>query len=65
MLTIENKLDALRDTERGLVVHNCYVKMKQAHINLPLITIMVTLKIISEINRNYYNLSVAYLLLMK
>ena len=41
MISIQNKLEALRDTERGLVVHNCYVKMKKAQLNLSLITIMV------------------------
>ena len=41
VISIQNQLEALRDTERGLVAHNCYLKMKKARLNLSLVTIMV------------------------
>ena len=42
-ISLQNQLEALRDTERGVVVHNCYVRMKEAHVNLSLVTIMVNI----------------------
>ena len=41
VISIQNQLEALRHTERGLVAHNCYLKMKKARLNLSLVTIMV------------------------
>ena len=43
MISIQNQLEALRDTERGLVVHNCYLRLKEAEVSLPLTTIMVNI----------------------
>ena len=43
VISIQNQLEALRDTERGLVAHNCYLKMKKARLNLSLVTIMVNI----------------------
>ena len=40
-ITIQNKLDALRDTERGLIAHKCYLKARRSNMSLSLLTIMV------------------------
>ena len=65
MISIQNKLEALRDTERGLVAHNCYVKMKKAQVNLSLITILVNVLHYIITTSEFIGLSVASLLLMK
>ena len=42
-ISLQNQLEALRDTERGLVVHNCYLRLKEADVSLSLPTIMVNI----------------------
>ena len=44
-ITLQNKLDALRDTERGLVAHNCFIQCRKSELTLSLLTIMVSLNL--------------------
>ena len=40
-ITLQNKLDALKDTERGLIAYKCYIKARKSDLTLSLLTIMV------------------------
>ena len=40
-ITLQNKLDALKDTERGLIAYKCYIKARKSEMTLSLLTIMV------------------------
>ena len=44
-ITLQNKLDALRDTERGLIAHDCFVRCRREEVPMSLLTIMVTTNI--------------------
>ena len=40
-ITLQNKLEALKDTERGLIAYKCYIKARKSEMTLSLLTIMV------------------------
>ena len=44
-ISLQNQLAALRETERGLLAYNCYVKCAKSELSLTLPTIMVKLLI--------------------
>ena len=41
-ITLQNKLEALKDTERGLIAYKCFIKARKSEMTLSLLTIMVS-----------------------